>query len=489
VSLRSLARASALYTVGNILPKIGAFLLLPIYVGFLSPAQYGALALLTSVSAVLTLVYRLGLDSALMRVHFDVADRERPGLYSTLTLGTIGLTAGLSLVAALILGPLFPVLFSGIPFWPLGALSLLIAALATIQYVPSVLFRATGQASRFLALNLGYFVLGSALSVVLVVGPQLGTEGALLGQLGGVAWLFVVTLWIVHRQGPWTFDAAALRSALRLGTPLVPHSVAAWALRMSDRWLLGVLLTLPALASLEAIGAYSLGYQIGYAVTILVVSFNAAWSPYFFRVGNLPSGPAMYRSMVTIVIAGLLAVAVAMAALAPEIIQIMATPRYAAAADVLPIIAFASVIQGLYTMLVSVVFLMKRTGRLAILTVLAAAANVGANVVLVPPLGIVGAAWATIIGYTLLAAGTYLVARSSYPLHLEIGWLVGLGVAALAAVATAVLVGEASDGVAQGVGHVAVALLFGTLAAGVILRGLTRLRVAAIELGPEGMVA
>ena len=42
VSLRSLLRASTLYTAGNIAPKIGAFLLLPIYVRFL--ASFGGMA-------------------------------------------------------------------------------------------------------------------------------------------------------------------------------------------------------------------------------------------------------------------------------------------------------------------------------------------------------------------------------------------------------------------------------------------------------------
>ena len=419
VSLRSLFRASAIYTIGNIAPKIGAFLLLPIYIRFLTQADYGALALLTSLAGILALVYHLGLDSALMRLHFDAQGSARARLYSTATLFSIGLGSALTLVLALTLGPFFETLFAGIPFVPLGGLALLIALMGSLQYVPSTLFRASGQAGRFLVVNLGAFLLSSFLSVVLVTVGGLGAAGVLTGQLVGSTAVFLVTLALIGRMAPWTFDRGQLREALVLGLPLLPHGIAAWALRLADRWLIALLIGLPALDARAQVGIYAVGYQLGFVVSIVITSFNAAWSPYFFRIGNRPSGPRFYTAMTTVVIGGLLVLASGVSVLAPEVVAVIARPGYEAAADVLPIIAFASVFQGLYVMFVTVVFLTKRTGRLAAITLSAAAVNIVLNVVLIPALGIQGAAWATLGSYLFFAAATFVYARGMFPMRVD----------------------------------------------------------------------
>ena len=485
VSLRGLAKHSAVYTVGNLAPKIGAFLLMPIYVRFLSQADYGAVALLTSLAGVLGIVYHLGVDGALMRLHFDTHGRQRAQLYVTLAASTLIVSTVLTLLLAVVLGPSFETLFAGTPFVPLGVLALLLAFAGSMQFIPAVLFRASGQAGRFLALNLGAFLISSAASVVLVAGFGFGATGVLLGQLIANVAVLGVTAIVVMRLGMVGFDTAALRSALGLGLPLLPHALSAWILRLADRWLLALLLGLPALEARAQIGVYAVGYQLGYVVTILVTSFNAAWSPYFFRIGDRPEAPRFYAEMVTLVLAGLLVLAVGVSVLAPEIVALVARPGYEAAADVLPVIAFASVLQGAYTMFVTAIFFMKRTGPLALITFGSAALNVTLNIVLIPMLGIMGAAWATMGAYAFFATATLVFARRLYPI--EIAWA---PLALLAVIGVAVVVGSRALAGGPSAGALAIHLAIGLGFAGlgwVICRGpIDRLRTLARRLAAEG---
>ena len=71
-----------------------------------------------------------------------------------------------------------------------------------------------------------------------------------------------------------------------VGLPLLPHTLAGWLLNVSDRWLLGLLLGLSVTETLGAIGVYSLGYQLGYAVGLAAISFNAAWLPVLYRLAE-----------------------------------------------------------------------------------------------------------------------------------------------------------------------------------------------------------
>ena len=418
MSLRILAKHSALYTLGNIAPKFGAFLLLPIYVRFLSQADYGAVALMTSLAGILAIVYHLGVDGALMRLHFDTEGRARARLYITVAAFTLVASTILTGFAALTLGPAFESLFAGTPFVPLGVLALLLAFAGSLHFIPSVLFRASGQAGRFLAINVGSFALSSVMSLILVVIFDLGAAGVLLGQLISNVTIMAVSIVIVSRLGRLEFDPAALRASLGLGLPLLPHALSAWALRLADRWLIALFIGLPVLEARSQIGVYAVGYQLGFIVTVVVSSFNAAWSPYFFRIADRPQAPRFYADMTNVVLAGVLVLAVTASSLAPEIVALVARPGYEAAADVLPVIAFACVIQGAYTMFVTVVFFVKRTGPLAFITFASAALNIVLNVVLIPRMGIMGAAWATVGAYGFFASATYLYARRLYPINL-----------------------------------------------------------------------
>lgn len=485
MSLRVLARASAVYAIGNIAPRIGAFVLLPIYLRFLTQSEYGQFALLTSLSNVLGLALTLGLDGALMRLHFDYEARGRATLYGSLTLFSIGAAAAFTLLFGIVVGPFFSTLFAGIPFFPLGTLTLLIAFAGTIQYVPSVFFRANGQPFYFVAYNLGTFFLASVASVLLIVVLRLGVVGILIDQLLGALLILGAAIGILMSLGAWSFSRTVLASALRFGLPLVPHALSNWVLRLSDRWLIALLIGLPVVQVQAAIGVYSFGYQIASIISIIVISFNFAWSPYFFRIAERPSAPILYRNITTLVIAGLLTLAVGLSTLAPEIVNVVATSRYAQSVDVIRVVAFASVFQGQYTMLVTLIFLRKRTGRLALLTLGAGAANVLLNFLLIPRMGIMGAAWSTLIAYGAWAIATTWFALRLYPLRLDIVRGLELGAVALASVWLAVQVVLPDAPMAQGLVHLAILVGYGAFAVLVAIQPFNSLRGLAARLAGD----
>ena len=479
--LRGFLRGSMLYTLGNFLPRVGAFLMLPVYTANLDAADFGVFSLMLSLSGLLAIVYRLGLDGALMRFHFDVRERQRPALYLTLTAATLLAGVVITLLLGVAAGPLFERLFAGISFWPIGAITLLLTFLMAFQYVPASFFRATEQPGRFVALTAGIFVLGVAGTLFFLFGLRLGAAGALLGQVMGALGIIIVTVAVLLRLRPTGIDADLLRRSLRFGLPLVPHALSAWVLNLSDRFLISLVIGLSAVQAQTAIGIYSFGYQLGQVVSLVALSFNAAWVPYFYAHGERPEGPAVLRDMTSVATGALAVLAVGMAAIAPEATTLLASGRWGSAADeaatVVPLVALASLAYGVYFMVVSAVFLVRRTRLLPLLTLSAGLANVAANLLLIPRYGILGAAVATLIGYAVLTVATTVYARRGYPLQLDAPRLALLFGGAVAAMGVARLLLFPGLGLAvNGLLHLGVALAF---AAGVLLviRGpITRLR-------------
>jgi O-antigen/teichoic acid export membrane protein len=249
----------------------------------------------------------------------------------------------------------------------------------------------------------------------------------------------------------------------------VPHGLAGWVLNLSDRWLIGLLIGVPAVAAQSAIGVYSFGYVFGQSVALVAMSFNAAWVPVWYARGDGEDGPALLREMTTLVMAALAILAVGVSVVAPELTRLLATRRWGeqaeVAATVIPIVAAASLVYGLYFMLVATVFLRRRTAGLPILTLIAGAANVAANILLIPAIGVMGAAWSTLIGYGVLTALTWWYAARSFPISIDLTRLLLIVSGGVAAVVVARAFDAPRGGglTASGIVHVLIAVGFALL--------------------------
>ena len=89
--IRELSKHLAIYGSGDVAIQALNFLLLPLYVKYLTKADYGVLALLASVEATVKLFFRWGVDGAFMRFWYDCDDQHaRQRLASTLFFFLLG---------------------------------------------------------------------------------------------------------------------------------------------------------------------------------------------------------------------------------------------------------------------------------------------------------------------------------------------------------------------------------------------------------------
>ncbi len=484
----ALLRGSLLYTIGSVVPRIGVFLLLPIYTLGMGPADFGVFSLMLSLAGLLTILYRLGLDGALLRFHFDVGSRRTAALYWTMAAITLAAGLVLSVVIGTVAAPIFSTVFAGVALVPYGWLAIAIALLTAFQYVPTTWFRAVEKPGRVVVFGFLTFGAGAVVTLWLVLGLHLGAVGGLLGQLASGIVVVAVTIALLRRRRPIGFDRDLAEEGLGFGLPLVPHSIAGWVLNLSDRWVIG--LTLVGLAAVQvqrAIGIYSLGYQLGQVVAVVAIALNTAWVPFFYLRGEHERGPDLLREMTTLSVGALAILTAFVGVLAPEVVAVLAPRSWGAdvsvAAAVTPLVAMACLAQGFYFMVVSPIFLQRRTALLPVFTLAAGALNVGLNILVIPIIGVVGAGWSTIAGYVALCAGTLWYAGRGYPLRFDAPRLAALiGIVAGAIVVARLLTPEGL--IRAGLVHIAIGLVAAGLIAFVAARPWGRARFLVSATAP-----
>ncbi len=427
-AVRKLVGASAVYGLGSVLVRGLAFLLLPLYTRYLTPAEYGIVALTATCTVVLGLLFPLGLRGAISRTWYaegTVEDRrERAGTLWIAMLGSAALMA--VLLDRFGAGPARSLL-PDIPFDPYLRFAIWTAFLGVLGLTPLVLLQAQERAAAYVALTVWTAITTTAVTVWLVVTGG-GARGYVLGALIGAALAAIPYLVITLREIRPVVRMSVLGPALAFSLPLVPHALAGWALEMSDRAIL------TRLVPLRDVGVYSLGYQLGAAMGLLTMAFNGAWVPFLF--GTLKDegahAHAKLARVVTYYAFALCFVGLGWALLVEHAIPLVAGPAYRSAHLITPWVVGGYVFGGLYLIPTNLLFWQRRTGVVPLVTLAAGAANIGLNLWLVPRYGMIAAAWSTLAAYALLLFLTWWAAERLHPFPYEyrrLGLMGGLALA------------------------------------------------------------
>ena len=75
--MSKLLKNSMFYTLGNIIPKVTKFLLLPLYSIYMSPTDYGIVSAMMALQLVLLIFFTLSADRGVERIFYDDDDARR----------------------------------------------------------------------------------------------------------------------------------------------------------------------------------------------------------------------------------------------------------------------------------------------------------------------------------------------------------------------------------------------------------------------------
>jgi O-antigen/teichoic acid export membrane protein len=413
--LRRLATTGAAYTAASILSKLIAVALLPLYTRYLTPADYGAAEVMFAAIVSASIVVRFGLIEAVLRFYYkDDEDPDR--VVASSFAGLFWLATVAALVALPFATPISEALLDR-PAPDLARIAIGGLWVLTMFEFLLTLFRLEERARAFFMTTIVNVLVTIGLTIVLVVGAGEGARGLLLGSYASGA-AFVLALMVLQRRRlSLLFDRALLRRLLRFGLPTMPAEVSLYLLNFVDR------IIIVRTAGLAEAGLYSLAIKFAQGVNVLVRGFQLAWPPLAYSIRDDGEARRAYATVVTLFVAGCAFVVTGMWLFSRWIVRALAAPEFFDSYEAVGLISTAVTLYAVYMVLVVI---LGRTGRTEFnlpATLAALAANVALNLILVPPLGIVGAGLALVASYVVVLALMYGFTQRLFPVPYQWGRL------------------------------------------------------------------
>jgi O-antigen/teichoic acid export membrane protein len=413
-----LLKDSVIYGAGRALQKFLVALLLPLYTAFLSPADYGILGMVVTVTTFLDVFVTLGFDVAFSRFYFDdkAAVARRRVITNTFYVSTV--YPALLLGVGILLMPTVAPWLMGDQYesgdWRYFAVALTTLLFSNLNDLPFTLFRLEHRPWVFTAYTIGRVAVQVPLSILFVAVFHWGPMGVLLANLVTAAGMQLVLLPTYIRKIDWGWHWELMRPMLAFAIPALFTGVSFYWLKLSDRWFL------LHYQGKSEVGLYTVAYSLSQPLYLTLMAFRMAWPQWHYAKLHEPE---RHRRMVsrssTYFLTLNALVLVLMGTYLPGIVHVFLNERYWSVAPATFVLSLSVVLYGLYFVFWVGANVAKKNRMIPLFFLLASGANIALNFVVVPAYGMWGAAWTHVLGYAILAATVYFYSQKWYAIPYE----------------------------------------------------------------------
>lgn len=405
----SLFKSSGIYTLANVINASIPFFLLPILTRYLSTADYGIVSMFQTVLLFLYPFVSLNVDSAIGRRYYD---KKEINFSQYVGNGFIISFASSTIIFIIFL--IFSALLSfytAIPrLWLLAAV-----AVSLCQYIINVLliiWQVKVKPIWYGIFQILQTLMNFGLTAVLVIMLNRTWQGRLEAHIYTMLIFALLAAYILYRNNlmKLAYNRSYIIDALKYGIPLIPHTVGWMVAIIADRFFL------TNLVGIEQTGIYTVAFQIGVIIRMLVSSFNTAYYPWLFE--RLKQNDFNVKIKIVkftyIYFLALILLLSLFYILSPWFIKFYVGKEFYDSTNYIIWIAGGFVFYGMYLMLTNYIFYSEKTIVLGWISSSIAIINIPLTYFLIKKNNTLGAAQATLISHFLLFIFTWLAVTRVY---------------------------------------------------------------------------
>ena len=386
----SLFKSAGIYGGTSIINAAIPFLMMPILTRAMNPSEYGIVAMFGVLISFSAPFVGVSGQAAIGRQYFNKEDID---LKVYITNCFLILLISTLIVVSIVL--IFAEQISNLAVFPKSWIlyAILTSFCTFIATITLTLWQVQSKPIFYGIFQISNTFINVVFSLWFVVILKWTWQGRIMAQVVTAVNFAIVGLYILYRNKwfKFEFNKKYIDNALRFGIPLIPHTLGAIIMTMSDR------MFITNMVGLSATGLYAVGYALGNIIGFAENAFNMAYIPWLYEKLNR-NDEAFKRKIVKftyLYFAVILLMALFMAFVAPYFLSFFVGPKFLGAQVFVFWIAMSFAFGGMYKMVVNYIFYVEQTKILAWITLSSALINIALNYVLIKQFGAVGAAMAT----------------------------------------------------------------------------------------------
>jgi O-antigen/teichoic acid export membrane protein len=298
--------------------------------------------------------------------------------------------------------------------------------------VPFASLRLSGHAKRFAFIRLAGIVVNVVCNLLFLIKFKWGMEGIFYSNIISSGLTVVLLLPTIFANVSFKWNTDLYAALLRFGLPYVPAGLASMMIQVIDRPIL------LALTDKSTVGIYQANYRLGIFMMLVVSMFDFAWRPFFLTHAKDPDAKPLFARVLTYAVFTMTSVFLLLSLFLEDIVKVrifwghsILPPEYWYGLSIVPVVLLGYMFLGISNNLVAGIYIEKQTRKLPMNTFIGAALNVVMNFLLIPVLGIMGAALATLASYVAMAIAMYVVVQRVYPIQYEFNRIAKIALAAI----------------------------------------------------------
>lgn len=382
-----LLKNTVIFSIGNFGTKIISFFLVPLYTNILTTREYGTVDLIYIIGMVLVPLLTLNIGESIMRFALD-KDADCDKIMSTgITILIFGAIIGLLIL---------PIanLFENVSNYSIYIY------LYTLTLAFSQIFLCYLRGKEFLLkYSIGNIIQSLTIAIfniIFLIGMKKGIEGYLMAYILANVCTGLYGFWagkvnLVIKK--YSIDIELSKNMIKYSVVLIPNSFMWWIMNSSDRMMVS------AMISVTANGVYAVAYKIPTLLSTITTIFNQAWSYSAIREDESEDkeeyNNRVYDNLVTIVIV----VATGLLMIMKPFLSVYVGKEYYAAWHYVPYLIVGFVFMTLGSFIATSYTVHKDSMGFLISGTVGAIINLILNFILIPMMGVSGAAFATCISY------------------------------------------------------------------------------------------
>ena len=279
---KNLLKGTMVYSLMNLVTKMGSFIFLPIITRLLTQEEFGIVGTLGPITSLFTVILGLGLYNAQMKKYVDLKDSEDE-FGSYMFSSTMIIVVFNVLTYMFLFTPFAQKIFSYIvdlskvSYYPLIIVSILIATTNAFNNLSTTLFRMKRMYMKVAVGSLISMTTNYILAIFLIGNLRKGIIGFQGANLASSVALLLY--YFKDYFGKFRFKAKKeyVKFSLKNGIPLIFIELTDQIVNLSDK------LVLLKFIAPGIVGGYNLAADGGRAFSVLKGSFVDSWTPEFYE--------------------------------------------------------------------------------------------------------------------------------------------------------------------------------------------------------------